>query len=136
MHLVPLLTGTVNVDTVVAILIACMTEAAQQTLPRKQKRSVQNTFPRNPWFDAECKAAKKVKNRVYYSNASDQEKEIAVQSFHAVTDRVKKVWLERRAAELCEMANKDPTLRARTILIAFVSYFQFSTGALAVRRTA
>lgn len=109
MHLVPLLTGTIDVDTVVAILIACMTEAAQQTLPHKQKRSVQNTFLRNPWFDAECKAAKKVKNRVYYSNASDQEKEIAVQSFHAVTDRVKKVWLERRAAELCEMASKDPS---------------------------
>lgn len=59
MHLVPLLTGTIDVDTVVAILIACMTEAAQQTLPHKQKRSVQNTFLRNPWFDAECKAAKK-----------------------------------------------------------------------------
>ena len=57
----------------------------------------------------ECKAAKKVKNRVYYSNASDQEKEIAVQCFHAVTDRVKKTWLEKRAAELCEMASKDPS---------------------------
>jgi len=30
MHLVPLLTGTIDVDTVVAILITCMTEAAQQ----------------------------------------------------------------------------------------------------------
>ena len=37
MHLVPLLSGTVDVDTVVAILITCMTEAAQQTLPHKQK---------------------------------------------------------------------------------------------------
>ncbi len=109
MHLVPLLTGTIDVDTVVAILITCMTEAAQQTLPHKQKRSVQNTFPRNPWFDAECKAAKKVKNRVYYSDASDQEKQIAVQCFHAVTDRVKKAWQEKRAAELCEMASKDPS---------------------------
>ncbi len=36
MHLVPLLTGTVDVDTVVAILIACMTEAAQQTLQDRQ----------------------------------------------------------------------------------------------------
>ena len=36
MHHVPLLTGTIDVDTVVAILIVCMTEAAQQTLPRKQ----------------------------------------------------------------------------------------------------
>ncbi|DBA81569.1 TPA: hypothetical protein ACH3X1_007341 [Trebouxia sp. C0004] len=53
-------------------------------------------------------AAKKVKNRVYYSNASDQEKEIAVQCFHAVMNRVKKAWLENRAAELCEMASKDP----------------------------
>ena len=81
MHLVPVLTGTIDtidVDTVVAILITCMTEAAQQTLPHKQKRSMQNTFPRNPWFDAECKAANKVKNRVYYSNATDQEKQIAV----------------------------------------------------------
>ncbi len=76
MHLVPSLTGTIDVDTVVATLITCMTEAAQQTLPHKQKRSVQKTFPRNPWFDAECKTAKKVKNRVYYSNASDQEKEV------------------------------------------------------------
>ena len=32
MHLVPLLTGTIDVDTVVAILITCMTKAAQQTL--------------------------------------------------------------------------------------------------------
>ncbi len=113
MHLVPLLSGTIDVDTVVAILITCMTEAAQQTLPHKQKRSVQHTFPRHPWFDAECQAAKKVKNRVYYSNASDQEQlflqEIAVQLFHAVTDRVKKAWLERRATELCEMASKDPS---------------------------
>ena len=75
-HLVPLLTATIDVDTVVAILITCMIEAAQQTLPHKQTRSVQNTFPRNSWFDAKCKAAKKVKNRVYYSNASDQEKEL------------------------------------------------------------
>jgi len=52
MHLVPLLTGATDVDTVVATLITCMTEAALQTLPHKQKRSVQNTFPRNPWFDA------------------------------------------------------------------------------------
>ncbi|DBA75869.1 TPA: hypothetical protein ACH3X1_010267 [Trebouxia sp. C0004] len=58
---------------------------------------------------SECKAAKKVRNRVFYSNASDQEKEIAVQCFHAVTDRVKKAWLEKRAAELCEMASKDPS---------------------------
>ena len=78
MHLVPLLSGTIDVDTVFAILITCMTEAAQQTLPHKQKRSVQHTFPRHPWFDAECQAAKKVKNRVYYSNATDQEKQIAV----------------------------------------------------------
>ena len=55
LHLVPLLTGTIDVDTVVAILITCMTEAAQQTLPHKQKRSVQNTFPRNHWFDAESR---------------------------------------------------------------------------------
>ena len=40
MHLVPVLTGTIDtidVDAVVAILITCMTEAAQQTLPHKQK---------------------------------------------------------------------------------------------------
>ncbi len=109
LHLVPLLTGTIGFDTVVAILITCMTEAAQQTLPYKQKRSVQNTVPRNPWFDADYKAAKKKKNRVYYSNASDQGKQIAVQCFHAVTDRVKKACLEKRAAELCEVASKDPS---------------------------
>ena len=88
-----------------------MTEATTQAkaLPHKQKRSVQKTFPRNPWFDAECKAAEKVKNRVYDSDALDQEKEIAVQCLHAVTDRVKKAWLERHAAELCEMVSKDPS---------------------------
>ena len=74
MHLVPLLSGTNDVDTVVASLITCITEAAQQTLPHKQKQSVQNTFPRNPWFDTECKAARKMKSRVYYSNASDSRK--------------------------------------------------------------
>ena len=60
MHLVPLLTGAVDVDNVIATLTTCMVQAAQQTLPKKRKRSVNNTFPRNPWFDAECKAAKKV----------------------------------------------------------------------------
>ena len=77
-----------------------------------ERLHVQGTFAcaRNPWFDAECKAAKKVKNRVYYSDASDQEKQVAVQCFHAVTDRVKKAWLEKRAAELCEMASKDPSV--------------------------
>ncbi len=59
---------------------------------------------------AECKAVEKVKNRVYYSDASDQEKQIAVQGFHALTDRVKKAWLEKRAAELCETASKDPSV--------------------------
>ena len=44
MHLVPLLTGTIDLDTVVAILITCMTEAAQQPLPHKQKRSVPVTL--------------------------------------------------------------------------------------------
>jgi len=97
MHLVPLLTGTTGVDNVDAILATCMTEAAQQISPCKQKQAVQNTLLRN-WFDAGCKAAKKVKNRVYYGNAADQEKQIAVQCFHVVMDRVK----------VCEMASKDP----------------------------
>ena len=44
----------------------------------------------------------KVKNRVYYSHASDQEKQIAVQCFHAAMGRVKKAWLEKRATQLCE----------------------------------
>ncbi len=38
MHLVPLLTGTIGIDTVDAILATCMTEAAQQTSPCKQKQ--------------------------------------------------------------------------------------------------
>lgn len=42
LHLVPLLTRDVDVDTVVAILITCMTAAAQQTLFKKLKRSNQN----------------------------------------------------------------------------------------------
>ena len=44
MHLVPLLTGTIGVDTVVAILITCMAQDAQQTVPCKQKRSVRTLF--------------------------------------------------------------------------------------------
>ncbi len=48
MHLVPLLTGTIDVDTVVVILIMCMTEAAQQTLPHKQKTCIHIKFPRSP----------------------------------------------------------------------------------------
>ena len=108
MHLVPLLTGAIDVDNVVAILITCMVQAAQQTLPEKRKRSGNNTFPRNPWFDAECKAAKKVKNRVLHSAASEYEKKLAVQQFQSVTARVKGKWLERRSDELCEMASKAP----------------------------
>ena len=46
MHVVPLLTGTIDVDTVVATLITCITEAAQQSLPHKQKQSAQHTCPR------------------------------------------------------------------------------------------
>ena len=60
MHLVPLLPGAIDVDAVVAILNTCMVQAAQLNLPEKRKRSGHNTFPRNPWFDAECKAAKKM----------------------------------------------------------------------------
>ena len=48
MHLGSLLTGAIDVDNVVAILIRCMVQAAQQTLPEKRKRSGNNTFPRNP----------------------------------------------------------------------------------------
>ena len=58
MHLVPLLTGAIDVHKVVAILITCMVQAVQQTLPEQRKRSGSNTLPSNPWFDAECKAAK------------------------------------------------------------------------------
>ena len=83
MNLVQLLTGTIYVDTVVAILITCMTEVVQQTLPHKQKQYLQSTFPRNSWFDAECKATTKVKNIVYHSTASDQEKQIAVLALQA-----------------------------------------------------
>ena len=108
MHLVPLLTGAIDVDKVVAILVKCMVQAAEQTLPGKRKRSGNNTFPRNPWFDAECKAAKKVKNRVLHSDASEHEKKLAVQQFQSVTARVKGRWFERRSDELCEMASKDP----------------------------
>ena len=109
MHLVPLLTGAVDVQNVVAILITCMVQAAQQTLsPEKRKRSGKITFPRNPWFDAECKAAKKVKNRVLHSDASKHEKKLAVQRIQSVTARVKGNWLERRSDELCELASKDP----------------------------
>ncbi len=54
-----------------------------------------------PDLTQNCKTANKLKNRVFYSDASDQEKEVAVQCFHAVTNRVKKAWLEKRAAELC-----------------------------------
>ena len=63
----------------------------------------------HPFVEQNAKLLKKVKNRVFYGNASDQEKDVAVQCFHAATDRVKKAWLERRAAELCEMASKDPS---------------------------
>ncbi len=107
-HLVPLLTGAVDIDNVVAILIARMVRAAQQTLPEKRKRSENNTFPRNPWFDAECKAAKKVKNRALHSDASESEKTLAVQHFRSVIAKVKAKWMQRRTDELCEMAKKDP----------------------------
>ena len=44
MHLVPLLTGAIDVHDVIAILITCMVQAAHQTLPEKRKRSGNNTF--------------------------------------------------------------------------------------------
>ena len=43
-HLVPLLKGAIDVDNVVAILIKCMVQAAQQTLPKKRKRSGKQHF--------------------------------------------------------------------------------------------
>ena len=51
-------------------------------------------------FDAECKAAKKVKNRVLHSDASEHQKKVAVQQFQSLTVRVKGKWLERRSDEL------------------------------------
>ena len=107
MHLVPLLTGAIDADNVVAMLITCMVQAAQQTLHEKRKRSVKSTFSRKPWFDAECKAAKKVKNRVLNNDASEHEKKQPVHHFQSVTARVKGKWLERHSGELCEMASKD-----------------------------
>ena len=85
-----------------------MVQAAQQTLPEKRKRSSNNTFPRNPGFDAECKAAKIVKNRALHSDATECEKRLPVQQFQSVTAREKGQWLERHSDELCEMASKDP----------------------------
>ena len=84
-----------------------MVQAAQQTLPEKRKCSVDNTFARNPWFDAECEAAKRVKNRVLHSDASEHETKLAVQHFQSVTARAKGKWLERHSDELFETANKD-----------------------------
>ena len=43
-----------------------------------------------------------------HSAASEYEKKLAVQQSQSVTARVKGKWLERRSAELCEMASKDP----------------------------
>ena len=107
-HLVPLLTGAIDVNNVGAILIKCVAQAAQQTLPEKRKRSGINIFSRNLWFDAECKAAKMVGNRVLHSDASEHEKKPAVQHVQSVTARVKGKWLERRSDELGETASKDP----------------------------
>ena len=53
-------TGATDVDNAVAILHKCMVDAAPQALPKKHKRSGTNTFPRNPRFNAECKAAKRM----------------------------------------------------------------------------
>ncbi len=107
-RLVPSLSGQIDVDAAVAIVIMCMADGAEQTMSCKPRDSAKNTFPRNPWFDAECKAAKKVNADFLSSCASYDEKEIAVMRFHAVTDRKKKEWVEQRAAQLCEMASRDP----------------------------
>ena len=56
-----------------------------------------------------CKAAKKVKNRVLHSDASEHDKKVAVQRCQDVTDRVRRKWLEERADALCEMADKNPS---------------------------
>ena len=47
-------------------------------------------------------------SRVLLSDASDQQKKLAVQQYKRVTAEVKGKWLEQRSAELCEMAKKDP----------------------------
>ena len=44
MHHVPLLTGALDVDNVVAILIQCMVQAAQQTLPEVAQALWQQHF--------------------------------------------------------------------------------------------
>ena len=53
MHLVPLLTctglGAIDVDNVIAILITCTMQAAQQTLPEAQALCEKH-FLRSPWF--------------------------------------------------------------------------------------
>ena len=125
---------------VVAILIAttCMMQAAHHTLSEKRKRSVKNTFSSNPWFDAECEAAKKVRNRllpndaVHQKKKSEHENKLAVQHLQSVTARVKGQWLERHSDKLCEMTSKDPkgfwrafrTQQSNSCLVELAAHFE------------
>ena len=49
-----------------------------------------------------------MKSRVLLSDASDQQKKLAVQQYIRVTAEVKGKWLEQRSAELGEMAKNRP----------------------------
>ena len=55
-----------------------------------------------------AKLPEKSKSSILRSSASDQDKDNAVQRFHDVTKRAKKQWLKHRAAQVCEIAKRDP----------------------------
>lgn len=65
MHPVPVVTAAIDVDPLVATLITCMTKAAQQTVPKKQKSFVQNNFPQNHCCGAASKAAQTLDQAEY-----------------------------------------------------------------------
>lgn len=108
-HFMPLLGHELDVDQLCEVLITCMKSAQSQTMPQACKRSGPYVHKSAPWYDAECKAARKTKHAVLQCpHSTNGEKRLAAKQYHSVIDRAKKIWRARTNDELCEKAKKDP----------------------------
>ena len=55
------------IDEVNDTMLHCMESAAKQVMSTYKRRGVANTFPCDPWYDQECKDARKLRNLVFDS---------------------------------------------------------------------
>ena len=123
----PLLTQLDDVDAIASSLTARMKHAAHTIMPEVRTQSASNTFPRQSWFNTECKSAQRVKAAIVNNAAlSGVEKDTAVLHFHAGEDRVKKSWQERRAADSVNWLKSIPVASGRSSRFRSMSHAQLS----------